>query len=143
MRNGVEKMRQGREKRQNQITRRKLLILAGLLLLAVLVGVTIFFWVRGKGSGASQTKVGLKYLKSLESRDAKAIEDEIKAIKKEEQKEALENGELTIWEQFDDYAIMGDSRTMGFDQYGFLPSERILAHGGATIADITDYMESL
>lgn len=43
MRNGVEKMRQGREKRQNQITRRKLLILAGLLLLAVLVGVTIFF----------------------------------------------------------------------------------------------------
>lgn len=143
MRNGVEKMRQGREKRQNQITRRKLLILAGLLLLAVLVGVTIFFWVRGKGSGASQTKVGMKYLKSLESRDAKAIEDEIKAIKKEEQKEALENGELTIWEQFDDYAIMGDSRTMGFDQYGFLPSERILAHGGATIADIPDYMESL
>ena len=136
-------MRRGREKRQNQMTRRKLLILAGVLLLVVLAGVTFFFWMRGRGSGASQTKAGLKYLKTLESRDARAIEDEIKAIKKEEQKEALENGELTVWEQFDDYVIMGDSRTMGFDQYGFLPSERILAHGGATIADIPDYMESL
>ena len=136
-------MRRGREKRQNQMTRRKLLILAGVLLLVVLAGVTLFFLMRGRGSGASQTKAGLKYLKTLESRDARAIEDEIKAIKKEEQKEALENGELTVWEQFDDYVIMGDSRTMGFDQYGFLPSERILAHGGATIADIPDYMESL
>lgn len=121
----------------------RLLLFAGLLLLAVLVGTAIFFTVKGNGSGENRTKVGIKYLKSLETKDAAAIENEIKAIKKKEKREALENGELTVWEQFDDYAIVGDSRALGFYEYGFLPSERILAHKGATILNIPDYMENL
>lgn len=105
--------------------------------------VVLIFMLRGRSTQQTVSAAGLDYLKSLESRDVSSIEKSIKEIEKEEQREALESGELTVWEQFQDYALVGDSRTMAFYQYGFLPSERILAHTGATINDIPDYMDRL
>lgn len=109
----------------------------------ILVIVILVLVLTGHKKQDEDTKSGVEYLKTLESKDVSVIEQSIKELEKKEQKAALESGELTVWEQFQDYAILGDSRTMGFDQYGFLPSERILAHGGATIEDIPDYMDSL
>lgn len=105
--------------------------------------VVLIFMLRGKSTQQTVSAAGLDYLKSLESRDVSSIEKTIKEIEKEEQREALESGELTVWEQFQDYAIMGDSRALEINQYGFLPSERVLAHRGATINDIPEYMDRL
>ncbi len=128
---------------REQAVRRNFLLAAGILLLIVIVAVILVIRFRASSNEGVNTEAGIEYLKNLESKDMNTIEESIKTLEKEEQREALASGDLTVWEQFIDYAIMGDSRTMGFDQYGFLPSERILAHGGATIADIPDYMDQL
>lgn len=86
---------------------------------------------------------GIAYLKELEEKDMAAIESEVKQIKKDALKEALENGTLSVWAQFSDYAIFGDSRTVGFSYHGFLEEQRVLADGGLTIADIPTYMDQM
>ncbi len=128
---------------REQIQKRRLSLMAGISVLILLVLALILFRIRAGEEPQADIGEGVAYLESLENRDEGAIEERIRALEKDEHRDALESGNLTIWEQFTDYAILGDSRTMGFDQYGFLPSERILAHGGATIADIPDYMEQL
>ena len=136
-------MRRENEKKRKLERNRRLGVTVGIILLAAVAGGILLIRLMGGRSDEGKTREGIQYLESMEEKDAVTIEEKIKSIRKTERKEALASGDLTVWEQFDDYAIMGDSRTMGFDQYGFLPSERILAHGGATIQDIPDYMERL
>ena len=139
----VTEMENRRKNRRKQYLRRNFFLAAGIFLLLLLTIAVLVFRMRAQGEKEADTEEGIAYLESLEAKDMNSIQQEIKTLRKEEQREALTNGDLTVWEQFTDYAILGDSRTMGFDQYGFLPSERILAHGGATIADIPEYMEQL
>ena len=45
--------------------------------------------------------------------------------------EALDQG--AIWDHFDNYVILGDSRALGFSEYDFLDHTRVLAGIGETI----------
>lgn len=95
------------------------------------------------GSGEKDTKEGIEYLKQLEAKDIETVEKEIKQVKKEAQAEAIANGELSVWAQFSDYVIFGDSRTVGFSYYEFLDKQRVLAEAGLTIANISDYIDEM
>ena len=91
----------------------------------------------------AEVREGTKYLKELESKDLASVEASVKEVKKQAQAEAIEAGELSVWAQFSDYVIFGDSRTVGFYFHEFLDKQRVLADGGLTIADIPDYEDQM
>ncbi len=93
---------------------------------------------------------GLAFLQQLESRAPSEIDAELKAIRQAELEEMKQQwlgqmlrGEISVWEQFQDYALLGDSRAYGFSFYGFLPKERVLAGSGDTILAVEDHLEEL
>lgn len=105
---------------------------------------------------ATELENGQAYLVSLEERTPVEMEYMIEEARKEHEKQvqrekyqkkrddylqSLEGNAL--WEAFDDFVFLGDSRVVGFDIYGFLPSERVLAAGGDTINSITDRMDTI
>lgn len=100
---------------------------------------------------ATELENGRAYLISLEERTPvemeymieeakkeyrKQVERETYSKKREEYRESLSGDK--VWEAFDDYVFLGDSRVVGFDVFGFLSSRRILAGAGDTINSITD-----
>ena len=104
----------------------------------------------------SEIEKGRDYLDSLDQRSPSemeytidlrraeyAREKERKAYvdKREQYRRTLE--EDGVWDQFEDYVLLGDSRFVGFDVFGYLPSERVLAEAGDTILAISDRMESV
>ena len=89
------------------------------------------------------TQSGIAYLKQMASKDVSDIEAQIQEIKKQELKAALMEDSSSVWSYFDDAVIMGDSRTMGFYMFGFLPQDQVMAHNGATIRDIPTYLDAL
>lgn len=48
-----------------------------------------------------------------------------------------------VWESFRDFVFLGDSRVEGFEVYGFLPDERVLAGTGDTINAITEQLDTI
>ncbi|MBR2654293.1 MAG: hypothetical protein IKD59_07005, partial [Lachnospiraceae bacterium] len=48
-----------------------------------------------------------------------------------------------VWSGFKDYVFLGDSRVVGFNVYGFLDSDRVLADAGDTILAIDDRIDSI
>ncbi len=112
---------------------------------AVVLTAVVFAAVHfsGRRSSGSDTQEGILHLKELEAKDMAAIEQEIKQHKQAARARALEEGTLSVWAQFSDYAIFGDSRTVGFYFYEFLDQQRVLADGGLTIADLSTYMDQL
>ncbi|MDO4459561.1 MAG: GDSL-type esterase/lipase family protein [Clostridia bacterium] len=86
---------------------------------------------------------GVAYIKGLEAVDTSEIEATIQHRKKMQRLEALQNGTMSVWAQFDDSVIMGDSRAVGFYYYEFTPEERTLAEAGATILAIDDHLDDL
>ena len=53
------------------------------------------------------------------------------------------NGDKSVWSKFRDYALLGDSRAVGFSFYSFLESRRVLAESGASIISIPSHYEEL
>ena len=92
------------------------LLLAGIIILAKEL------W----NPGREEVKAGVQYLKELESKDINSVEADVKAVKKQSQIDAIEAGELSLWAQFSDYVIFGDSRTVGFSYH---PSYLFLCTG--------------
>lgn len=97
----------------------------------------------GKAAESKKIEEGIAYLERLEEKDTAAIEAQIKEIKKMERKQALENGELSVWDQFYDSVIMGDSRTVGLTEYELLDSSRVMAGPGDRIDSILDYLDDV
>lgn len=128
-------------KKQLRNPRKRLIIEA----VAAIAGIGIILSLVFSGSKTStdDLKAGISYIKSLEETDTTEIEKQIKEIKKAERKEALESGEVDVWQQFDDSVIMGDSRAVGFSYHEFVEESRVLATGGATIRDIAQYFDQL
>lgn len=99
---------------------------------------------------------GREYLAALEERTPAEMAYMIAEARKEHEKELVREqyqkkreaylanleGD-SVWDAFDDYVFLGDSRVVGFDVFGFLPSDRILAEAGDTINSITDRMETI
>ena len=114
-------------------------VIAGAVVAILIIMVVRIVW----NPAAKETKKGIEYLKELETKDIDTVEKKVKLVKKEAQAEAVANGELSVWAQFSDYVIFGDSRTVGFSYYEFLDKQRVLAEAGLTIANIPDYMNQI
>ena len=104
----------------------------------------------------SELETGKAYLDSLDQRSPVEMEyriDQARAVyeKEQDRKEYLKKRELYrqtleddgVWEQFDKYVFLGDSRVVGYNVFGFLPEERILAESGDTILAISDRMDAI
>ncbi|MCF2651727.1 SGNH/GDSL hydrolase family protein [Anaeromassilibacillus senegalensis] len=111
-----------------------------LVVLIVVLIVSIFMHFSPADSTIEQ---GLAYLERLEQQDESAIEAQIRYIRQQERLELMRSGELSVWDQFEEFVILGDSRAVGFYYYDFLPADRVLAEGGATIADVQSHMDEL
>lgn len=133
-----------------------LLWVALLLLITLLV---ILLSGIGRKKNTIQVQEGLSCLAELAERDPAEVEKIVRLRKVEQlQTELEENKEnqeaavnerveeldnSSVWEQFKDFVIMGDSRAVGFTVYQLLDSSRIFAEGGATIRDIPNYLDAL
>ena len=117
----------------------------------ILVAASVIFFVHGRTGGSSERVAdGIHYLKTLEEKDVSEVENTLAAqrqarqqAEKDEIMRQVEAGEIDVWSLFTDYALMGDSRAVGFSYYGFMPESRVIAGGGWTIRDIANYMDQL
>ena len=71
----------------------------------------------------------------------KEIAREEYSRKREAYRNTLKDDKL--WDSFEDYVFLGDSRVVGYDVFGYLPSERVLAEAGDTINSISDNMDTI
>ncbi len=123
----------------------------GILAAAVIAAVVLIVsFVKRPGKNAEAVAEGIAVLEQLENADVAEV-DNILAAQRQARIDAerekilaqLRNGEADVWSMFENYAIMGDSRAVGFSFYGFLAEERVLAGAGWTIKNIYDEMEAL
>jgi hypothetical protein len=105
---------------------------------------------------ATELEIGQAYLADLEQRTPVEMEYMIEEARKEHEKEVqreqyqkkreayLEQlkGD-NLWDAFGDFVFLGDSRVVGFDIFGILPSDRVLAGSGDTINSITDNIDTV
>lgn len=116
------------------------ILFASVLLLIIIV--PVIFSLSSKEKPVD-TKAGVAYIKQLESKDISELETTINKAKKQKRLEALRNGTGSVWAQFSNSVIMGDSRAVGFYYFGFTDESRTLAIAGATILEIENNLETL
>lgn len=93
---------------------------------------------------------GISYLESLEAIGPQAVDTllkeqraaEIQAMRDERLRQ-LESGEISVWSLFEDYVILGDSRTCGFMFGNYLDNDRILAAYGDYITAVERHIPSI
>ena len=141
-------------RRKSDVTAARLKLIA-MGLACVIVLVSSVLGIRaivsgGSGSAVETAKVsseeiakGVNYLTQLEAVDISIVQEEISNKQAVQKLEALQNGEVDVWSQFSDAVIIGDSRAVGFSYYGFLPEDRVLAEGGASLYNIPDYLDQV
>lgn len=122
--------------------RKKTLITVGVIIILVLIVALILSVSTKKDSQSAQASVaqGVAYLQSLENKNPEEIgalirlrrQEELQAMK-DDMESGLADGSVSVWSMYDDYLILGDSRTIGFSYYGFLPESNVWAETGATI----------
>ncbi len=115
----------------------------------LLLALSLLLWGCA-GAGSGDLEPGLAYLQRLEDRQPQEVEAVLKQQRQEKlqaQREAmldeLMNGDVDVWSLFEDYALLGDSRAVGFWYFDYLPQERVLSEGGATIRTVSKWMEEL
>lgn len=124
-------------------------VLLGVLVVAVLL--VICLGSAGKPSAeTAQVQDGIVFLESLEQKDPDVVRQARQVIYKRrmaEQKEELtaqvKSGEIDPFPLFQDYAVLGDSRAIGFYYSDFLDEERVFAKGGNTIRAIDSRLADL
>lgn len=131
-----------------------LLIVAVIVLLVILV---LFLSLGGKNDDleiTDQVWEGREYLASLEQKDPETVKKIRKELFQEQIQQQIENEKSPLVEQlmsgetdpfslFKDYAILGDSRAVGFWYWDFLERDRVLADGGHTIRMIPEWYDRL
>lgn len=95
----------------------------------------------------TDTAPGLALLETLEQGDPAAVDAVLRERAPQVPELDLdENGEIDaekVWSAFQDYVLLGDSRGVGFDYYGFLDDLRVMADAGNTILQIEEHMEEI
>ena len=88
----------------------------------------------------ADTAPGIAYLQSLEAKKPSDVEERLRQMRiaeiqaqKEQMIADLTSGETSVWSMFEDYVLLGDSRAVGFEYFGYLPDDRVMAESGATI----------
>ena len=133
-----------------------LLLLIGAILVALLV-LVLFLTMGGKNDDielTDQVWQGREYLASLEKKDPEVVKQIRKELFQAEIQQQIENereplleqlmsGETDPFSLYKDYAILGDSRAVGFWYWGFLERSRCLSDGGHTIRKIPEWYDKL
>lgn len=114
-----------------------------IFLVLICISIVVFLFRTFLSLGNEDTAKGTSYLEKLEAQNLDSVEANVKQVKKEAQAKAVEEGTLSVWSRFNDYAIFGDSRTVGLSFHEFLDSQRVMAEGGLTIRDIPNYIEQM
>ena len=124
-------------------------------IVAAMVGLfllVLFYVLGGDGNDTPdpQIEAGIAYLEALEQKDpadVQAVRKQIHQAHLDAQRDALlkqlEDGTIDPFSLFKDFAIMGDSRAVGFWYRDFLDKRRVLADGGNTIRNIPEQMDAL
>lgn len=115
---------------------KKIYIIIGICVVAIL-GFGIYHHFH------TQKNDGIAYIQSEESKKPDDIVSALKDKKNEETQRAIDEGKIDVFAKFQDYVLIGDSRVLGFSQYGFLPESRVYAKTGSRVTDIDEYIESL
>lgn len=116
----------------------KKIFMCVLLICVILGGCFYFFGHRGHSK-----KEGVAYIQAQENKDTKKIQESLAEKRKADKLAKIESGELDVFSLFDDYVILGDSRVLGFIDYNFLPSNKVLASRGAKVTSIEDYAATI
>ena len=139
---------------QTRRTKKRNPLQAVLLIALVLIAVVALVLTLGKGRkpSAEVTAIqeGLDFLSQQEEKDPDTVRQARQALyvrrmeaQKEELIEKLDSGEVDPFSLFQDYAVLGDSRAVGFWYRNFLAEDRVLAEGGNTIRFIPGWYEEL
>nr|WP_027872101.1 GDSL-type esterase/lipase family protein [[Eubacterium] cellulosolvens] len=121
------------------------------VVIALVVVICSLFGGSGKSSvSTSEIHQGVAFLEQQEQGDVSVVQGKIREIqqKKEaaarsQRRKQFEDGQIDVWELFRNYAILGDSRSEGFIDFGYLSSERVLAGKGDNIDKIPEHMDKL
>lgn len=120
----------------------KILLAAAIVVIAAVVIVCIIQWRKGLDEKEKVSK-GIAYLKELEGQDIEEIDGQIKEIRSKYTLDIADTDEAAVWSKFENAAILGDSRAVGFYYHEFVPEERVMAQGGGKITDVPEYIEQL
>ena len=142
--NGISERIRMRTGRKTKLPDKKIIFLAAGIVIAITVVILAFIYRNGKHE-RSEEKVtqGIAYLESLENQDTQAINEVIKTIRVKESLDLADADESAIWSRFEDAAILGDSRAVGFSFYQLLPEDQVMAESGAVITDVSKYIDQL
>ncbi len=104
----------------------------------------------GKEEQVSNTAEGIAFLQSLENKDPEAVMQVRRDIekakidaKRDQMIRELTNGDVDPFSYFKDFAVLGDSRAVGFWYRNFLEKGRVLADGGHTIRNVEKQLDTL
>ena len=125
---------------------------AGLLLVCALLAALLLSGCGGQKQAEYRADVqsGVSYLQSLETIDPDTVTQKLRRMRLEKlqaERAAREHALLddidTVWQEFSDAVILGDSRAVGFSYYSFLDASRVLASSGERIDAIDGHIEDL
>lgn len=126
------------------------LFIVGLAVLGVLVWLLMGLLFGSGNTQHNETKEGITYLESLETKNPAVIDEVLAANRKKRMEverdiilQKLLSDETDVWSMFHDYVILGDSRAVGFYYYDFLEKSRVLADGGDTIRRVAEHMDEI
>ncbi len=133
-----------RKGRSTYLPDKKIIFLAAGIAIAITVVIIAFIYRSGVNErGEKKVSQGIAYLESLENQDTQAINEVIKTIRVRESLNLADADESAIWSGFEDAAILGDSRAVGFSFYELLPEDRVMAESGAVITDVSKNIDQL
>lgn len=129
-----------------------LLIRIGAALLAVLGAALLFAGCNPKAEPERTPEIeeGIRAIRALEERSPEAVDERLKQLRVEElirQRDdmlrVLDDNPNKLWSFFEDWVMLGDSRTCGFMFRGVLDNNRILAGYGDMLSKIETHMAEL
>jgi len=138
-----------RKQKQNKLP---MYLIAGVLCVLLVVAVVLLAGgtKEENATAGGAVQQGIRYLEALEQQDpddVRQIRRQIYRRNMEAQRDTLatqiRNGETDPFPLFQDYALLGDSRAIGFYYSEFLEESRVLADGGNTIRAIPGRIEQL
>ena len=137
-------------KNRSSVRKYRIILIAAAAIIFAIAAAAIFRNARHRAVQKEAVAEGVSYLKSVGSVSADKVRSDIRAVeeqKRQEQKEeiikTLSADPDSVWSYFTSYAILGDSRAVGFSTFEFLPQDHVMADGGNTIRNIEEHTEEL
>lgn len=117
------------------------------LLAAVLcIILAVLCWILFTFHNDEPYQEGIAYLDAQQQKDVSALETSLNARRMQQLAQAVEEGRISVFSLFSNSIILGDSRALGFSEYGFLPESQVRAVLGYTIenaSEFTDVVQSM